>query len=167
MVAVLAGCGGAKLSAPECTVDGTRFAVGPGWSEATGQHTIAIELTNTAAQTCALKGYPQLRAFGAGGVELPLTYRDHGDQMITSRPPHEVVVRPGGHAAFVVNKYRCDVHATGYATTLAVALPGSRAARLVGLPGGSRTLDFCSERPSIQVDVTPILADGSQASAHA
>lgn len=45
--------------------------------------------------------------YDAAGA-IPFVIRYGGDQMISSHPPKPVVVRRGGRAFVVINKYRCD-----------------------------------------------------------
>lgn len=87
----------------------TQFAVslGPYVSEATGQHTLALRLANRGSRTCVLDGYPRVTLYDTAGT-IPFVIRDGGDQMIPSRRPRPLYVRPGGHAFVVMNKYRCD-----------------------------------------------------------
>ncbi|HET8584674.1 MAG TPA: DUF4232 domain-containing protein, partial [Casimicrobiaceae bacterium] len=144
----LTACGGTKLGAPRCNAAQLAFVGGSAWSEATGQHTTPVQFENVSRTVCALDGYPTLRIFGAHGTELAFTYTHAGDVMLAALKPHPVRIAPGGHAAFVFNKYRCDVHYTDYGKTVLVTFPGGAGSRvLAGFGRGG--LDYCSEAPSL------------------
>jgi hypothetical protein len=106
----------------------SQFAVlpGPYVSEGTGQHTLALRLTNRGSRTCVLDGYPRVALYDAAGA-IPFVIGHGGDQMISSRPPRPVVVRPGGRAFVVLNKYRCDRG----------AVPGTRVTRRIRITSGA------------------------------
>lgn len=76
-------------------------------SEPTGQHSLALRLRNRGRSTCVLYGYPRIELRDRRGT-LPFRISHESDQVIRARPPTPVVVRPGGVAWVVVNKYRCD-----------------------------------------------------------
>lgn len=164
VVLAATACGGVKLGAPRCKAEQLRFRGDVVWSEATGQHTTPMPLENVSSTTCALYGYPSIRLLNARGVELPYRYTHDGDQMLPRLDPHPVLVPPGGGAALVINKYRCDVRAQDVAKTMLIGLPGGGGVlrfRYTGRLGG---LDYCSDAPSVTVDVTPFLP--SLAAAH-
>jgi hypothetical protein len=76
--------------------------------------------------------------------------------MITSKPQHRVVVRPGGRVFFALNKYRCDISATAGARFFRAQLPGQSAwlrLRLSLYP----SLDYCAEGPSLIVTGSPLV----------
>jgi hypothetical protein len=148
-------CGGAKLGAPRCTAGQLRIAPGGDWGEATGQHTVPILLTND-GRLCALDGFPALRLFGAHGAELPFTYTHKGDVELPAISPHPVRIAHGGHAAFFVNKYRCDFHALDGVATMLVTFPGGGGSRVFADPRLG-DLSYCTERQSLKVAVTPFL----------
>jgi len=103
-----------------------------------------------------LDGYPSIVLLDQSGHELPFTYNHNGDQMITADPPQEVRLKVGGAAYFAFNKYRCDVHPLAFAASMRVTLPGGTTARTVHLP--RHLIEFCTERPSRIVTVSPIEA---------
>jgi hypothetical protein len=143
-----------------------RLAVGPPWSEATGQHTLTLVLRNTATAPCHVNGYPRVVLRTAEGRTLGFVYRDGGDQMLTHRAPRWVAVRKGGSAFFAINKYRCDVHATAVARFARAELPGSKAVLSVRLPHYP-ILDYCPAQPAgTGVDVSPIVPSLRELSAH-
>ena len=76
-------------------------------SEPTGQHSLALRLRNRGRSACLLYGYPRVELRDRRGT-LPFRISHKTDQVIRARPPIRVVVRPGGVAWVVVNKYRCD-----------------------------------------------------------
>jgi hypothetical protein len=81
-------------------------SLGPYVSEATEQHTLALRLVNRGSRTCALDGYPRVQLLDRRGV-IPFPIQDAHDQMITTRPPERVTVRPGGAAFVILNKNTC------------------------------------------------------------
>jgi hypothetical protein len=76
-------------------------------SEPTGQHSLALRLRNRGRSTCVLYGYPRIELRDRRGT-IPFAISHESDQVIRARRPTPVVVRPGGVAWVVVNKYRCD-----------------------------------------------------------
>ena len=76
-------------------------------SEPTGQHSLALLLRNRGRSACLLYGYPTIELRDRRGT-IPFRISHKSDQVVTARPPTRVVVRPGGVAWVVVNKYRCD-----------------------------------------------------------
>jgi hypothetical protein len=76
-------------------------------SEPTGQHSLALLLRNRGRSACVLYGYPRIELRDRRGT-IPFRISHRSDQVIRARPPTRVVVRPGGVAWVVVNKYRCD-----------------------------------------------------------
>jgi hypothetical protein len=108
-----------------CRLSQFVLSLGPYVSEATGQHTLALQLANRGPRTCSFDGYPRVTLYDAAGT-IPFVIKHGGDQMISSRPPTLVVVRPGGRAFVVINKYRCDRG----------AVPGARATRQIKIGSG-------------------------------
>jgi Protein of unknown function (DUF4232) len=111
---------------PPCQPSQLRIRIGPEVSPATGQNPLSIVLTNRSAKPCMVKGYPAIAFVDAHGKRLPFRVSHRGDQMVTSRPPVAVWVRPHRSAFFVLNKYRCDLGNLAVAKKLRVALPGSQ-----------------------------------------
>ncbi len=124
-------------------------------SEPTGQHSLALALTNTSTRACSLFGYPAIRLLDASGHELPFTYRQSGDQVVTSRPPAHVALAPGATAYVTINKYRCDLGNQGTATTVALVLPGDTSVLTTVVPS-SLDLGYCGPGdPGSTVSVSP------------
>jgi hypothetical protein len=140
------------------------LASGPPWSEKTGQHTATFVLTNRSQHACVLDGYPRVQLLDPHGQLLRFRYSHAGDQMITSRPPHRLVVQPGGRVFFAVNKYRCDIKATAGARLIRVQLPGQSAWLKLRLPLYP-SLDYCAEKPSLIVTVSPLVESLGKATA--
>jgi hypothetical protein len=133
-----------------------QLRAGPLWSEATGQHTASVVVRNE-GPACVLDGYPKLVLLDSLRRPLPFAYTHRGDQMITAAAPRAVRVARGGSAYFVFNKYRCDVASLATARFLRVLLPGSHRwleLRLNHYP----IIDYCRERPSLRIAVSPVVA---------
>jgi hypothetical protein len=109
LVVIAVACAGQARTAPPsvCRTSKLALALGPEISEATGQHTLALRLTNRGRANCVLDGYPRVTLRDHAG-QIPFSISHGGDQMITSRRPARVVVRPRGLAIVVLNQYRCD-----------------------------------------------------------
>ena len=90
----------------ECHLANFTVAFGPEISEATGQHTLPLRLTNHAGN-CLLQGYPTAGLSDEHGA-IPFAIRHGGDQMLAARRPGRVLVQAGGNAFVVLNQYRCD-----------------------------------------------------------
>jgi hypothetical protein len=106
-------------------------------SPKTEQLPINVFLTNRRSQACILDGYPTITFFDRQGRTLSYLYRHAGDQMVTSARPSSVRIRAGGTAVFVFNKNECVLTPAAEerrATTLRVALPGSRPTRAIRMP---------------------------------
>jgi Protein of unknown function (DUF4232) len=157
--------GGRPLTAaaPCGVAAGWRLRLDPrGWSEPTGQHTAPVVLTRVGAQPCTLDGYPTVTFLDARGRGLDFRYSHRGDEVVTSHSPRTVRVGGHGSAFFLLNKYRCDLHAVGVASRLRVGLPGVRG-RLV-VPLTYPTMDYCpADAPSRTIAVSPIVAKLRQA----
>lgn len=135
-------------------------------SEPTGQQSLALALTNTSTRSCSLFGYPSIRLLDAEGHELPFTYRQSGDQVVTSRPPLRVTLAPGGVAYVTINKCRCDLGDRGTATTVALVLPGDTSALTMTVPP-SLDLGYCGPGdPGSTVSVSPFGASLQDTLAH-
>jgi hypothetical protein len=131
-----------------------RLSIGPFVTEATGQNTVSVVLTNRLSRSCALKGYPTIALLNGHGRKLSFSYNHRGDQMITSKKPAEVRIPAGGSVVFLFNKYRCDIRRLDVARTLRVALPGSDVVRSLQLQS-STNIDYCREPASLIVAVSP------------
>jgi Protein of unknown function (DUF4232) len=164
----LAGCGGDTLGLKgavnlddrpiACRPSQLRIANGAQISEATGQNSRSIVLTNRGAKPCVLDGYPRVALLDARDKQLPFRISHSGDQMVTSHPPVAVRVLPHRSAYFVVNKYRCDLGDLGVAKKLRIALPGSQtAARLTVKIPTYPVIAYCGRGdPGSTVTVSPI-----------
>ena len=138
------------LVGPNCQPGNLRLDLGERVSEATGQHTADLILTNIIGSTCNLFGYPTITLFDSRGKVLPFEYSHQGDQMTTSAQPRVVSLRPGWAAYVRINKYRCDIAAESNTATLRLGYPSPS----LGLSfyGG---FDYCVEAPSLVVAVSP------------
>jgi hypothetical protein len=90
-----------------CRMQQFTVSIGRRISEATGQHTLALRLTNRGA-ACTLYGRPALWFEDTHG-RIPFQLRSGTDQMITATYALPVQVRQGGSAWVVINHYRCDL----------------------------------------------------------
>jgi len=138
-----------------------QLAVGWGGrvSEATGQHTVSLTITNISTHGCYLSGYPQVALVDRAGRTLPLQYQTTGDQMVTSAPPGHVDILPHALAYVTVNKYRCDTGDLMQATDLWLTPPGLTSPFDVSL-AGNVSMDYCGEGdPGSVVHISPIEPD--------
>lgn len=124
-------------------------------SEKTGQHTATFVVMNRSRHSCVFKGYPRVELRDERGRVLRFRYHDGGDQMITGRPPQRVTAGPGRRVFFALNKYRCDLRATAIARSVRVLLPGQSTWLRLRLPAYP-LLDYCREKPSLIVSVSPV-----------
>lgn len=142
-------------AAPPCRLSRFSVGLGPRVSEATGQETLDLRLTNR-ARACVLDGYPSVAFFDASGP-IPFRIHDGGDQMLTRHPPHPVLVRSHGTAFVAVNKYRCDMGGKRQPTRLRLASGTRRASAVtVSLATSPRDMSWCGANdPGSTVDVSP------------
>lgn len=157
VLSLTAGIGVAESEPSTCRMSQLALTLGPGISEATGQHTLAVRLRNRGAASCVLDGYPTITAVDRGGP-VPFLIRHGTDQMIRAHRPARLVVRPGRAAFVVLNHYRCDVGVVREATAIRVALP--RAARagaaVLRIADRYRRLDYCGRGdPGSTLTVSP------------
>ena len=140
-----------QVRVPACRFGQLRMRNGPLVSEATQQHTRILVLRNVSQRRCGLDGRPVVGLLtSVRGRVLPFRYRDRGDQMLTSAAPHLVVLAPGGHAYFGINKNACVTGATATARYLTAGPLGQLKVRL------GRTLDYCAAHdPGHVVDISP------------
>jgi hypothetical protein len=124
-------------------------------------------LRNRGAKPCVLDGYPAVALINAHGKQLAFRVRHRGDQLVTSRQPVAVRVRPDPSAFFVLNKYRCDRGNLEAARKLRVGLPGVPSARLeLALPTYP-IIGYCGKNdPGSVVTVSPIEPTLAAALAH-
>ncbi len=142
-----------------CAGDSLAFAEGDRISPETGEHPFSVTVTNRGAVTCWVSGYPQIRLINANGQQLPMTYFDGGGY-VTSAQPLVVQLHPGGQAALVFAKYRCDLAGEQPATRVTVALPGSSTFNRVAVPEGEQVSEYCGPNdPGDGVEVSPFEPD--------
>jgi Protein of unknown function (DUF4232)/PASTA domain len=140
--------------AEPCAAPALRAQLAPPVSEATGQHTLDVSLTNVSRSACVLEGYPVVELLDANGRTLDFKYSHEGDQMTTRAKPSPVYLPPKAQAWARVNKYRCDIASTDTVSTVVLELPKH---------GGSMTVtksqypvfDYCQEAASLIVTVSP------------
>ncbi len=133
-----------------CQAGALRPRPGMRVSEASGQDTVDWQLTNVTSSTCVLDGYPAVSLRDVAGRVLPFVYSHRGDQMTTGTEPSPVYL-PSGSAAWIrVNKYRCDIAATDYASRMVLGFRHNGGSLVV--PAG---FSYCAEAPSLTVTVSP------------
>ncbi len=112
-----------------CRIQQFTVTIGRRISEATGQHTFALRLTNRGS-ACTLFGTPALWFEDTHG-QIPFQLRGGTDQMIAATDPLPVQVRQGGSAWVVFNHYRCDLGPQRRANMIRIALSGAAYTRLL------------------------------------
>lgn len=138
-----------------CSSSQLHFALGPLISEPTEQSTRLFALTNVSPSTCSLDGYPTVALVDERGVRLPLRYRDGGDQLLTSRPPHPVTLPPLDEAYEAINKNACVGHSSDIAARIRVTLPGAGGTLAMAL-ARYPVLDYCPRGdPGHLLDIGP------------
>ena len=124
----------------KCHVTQTRLAVV--LAESTMSQPVAdIAVTNTGTKACALKGYPQLKAWGNEGFKAPDRafplgiHTHHGVYERANNEPRRVLIEPGESAFFSVGTGTAYQGGREMFTIsrLAVTLPGTHLARAVRL----------------------------------
>jgi hypothetical protein len=146
----------AHLYAERCIGAQLRLALGATVAEATGQHTVALTLTNTSQRACHLAGYPGISFVDASNHVLPFEYVHRGDQMITATPPVWVDLAPGAVAYASVNNYRCDLGDRMSAATVRLIAPDDTATLAVSLDS-ARHVSWCGAGdPGSTVAVSPV-----------
>ncbi|MHB8506478.1 MAG: DUF4232 domain-containing protein [Acidimicrobiales bacterium] len=143
--------------APPCTSRDLRPRNGPSVSEASGQHTLDIDLQNVSRSTCVLDGHPRVSMLDSHGRQLAFRYTHQGDQMTTRAAPFSVYLPPGAKAWVRLNKYRCDIVSTDYAATVILGLPPGDGSFLIPLPAQTRDeyFSYCGEVASLTIAVSP------------
>jgi hypothetical protein len=138
-----------------CRIGQFSAGVGPGISEATGQHTLALRLTNH-GRACTLLGRPALWFADARG-RIPFELRGGTDQMI--RASYALPVRVGaGHDAWVViNHYRCDLGVKRAAGSIRIGLQDAAYANSIKIRLHSpQQVDYCGRGdPGSTIIVAP------------
>jgi hypothetical protein len=139
-----------------CHASALRLGAGERVSEATGQHTISLTLTNVSSSGCHMVGYPGLSYLDASGRMLPFRSVWGGDQMVTSNPPVRVDLAPGGVAYILANKYRCDRGDVAQATTVHIIPPDERVPLSLSL-ADMVSIAYCGAGdPGSSVFVSPV-----------
>ncbi len=173
VVGVAAGCGSNRgvLPPAPCHLSEFSVSVGPGISEATGQHTLVLRLVNHGGSACVLDGYPRLTFSDAAGA-IPFVIRDAGDMMVTPHPPRPVLVSPGGYAWIVINQYRCDGHTFRGTRTIRIDSPVSgtgatRGTMIMFAPRYFYNPSYCGKGdPGSVISVSPFVATYAAGLAH-
>ena len=123
------------------------------FSEPTGQHSVALIITNTSTSGCYLSGYPQVAFFDSAGRTLPFQYQTTGDQVVTSAPPEHVDLAPRGRAFVTINKYRCDTTDLMQSSDLRFTGPGATSSWDIAIAG----IDYCGPGdPGSIVHISPV-----------
>jgi hypothetical protein len=129
-------------------------------SAASQQETLAIDLTNVSATACYMDGYPRISAYDAGGRQLPFVISHHGDEMVTSRPPHRVAVGVGGTVAVLVNKQNCVNDGNGDDRVASMHLSPPGGAGVITISHFARFWQYCREPDRGRtVTVSPVEAN--------
>jgi hypothetical protein len=140
-------CGGSKL----------RLELGKPIDEVTGQGTLLVAVINSSPQSCRLKGYPVIELLDRRNQRLAFVYRNRGDMMLTDVAPRLVTIRPGMHAYFAINKYRCDLAGEVPVSRMRVRLPGLSSRLVLDLPQGTRFSGYCGPGdPGSIVHISPV-----------
>jgi len=139
-----------------CSIRQFSVSIGPRISEATGQHTLALRLTNRGSE-CTLYGRPAMWFEDANG-RIPFTVRTGTDQMIAAKYALPVQV-PADHSAWVVfNHYRCDVGVKRAANIIRIGLQDAPYPKTltVHLRDPYSMVDYCGEGdPGSTITVAP------------
>jgi hypothetical protein len=146
-----------QLQPRTCRIANLALALGPEVSPATGTHPLSLRLVNRSRKPCVLFGYPSIEFRDRAGA-IPFRIRRGGDQLVTSRPPARVLVRPGRAAFVALNKYRCDRGDVRSARILRLGLPGTpeSARGSLALPRG--WIAYCGRGdPGSTVSVSPFV----------
>jgi hypothetical protein len=128
---------------------------GPRISEPTEQSTRLFVLANVSPSACSLDGYPTVALLDDHGVRLPLRYRDGGDQVLTSRPPHRVTLLPLDQAYEAINKNACIGRDSAIAARVRFSLPDEGGTLTMAL-ARHPLLDYCpAGDPGHVLDIGP------------
>jgi uncharacterized protein DUF4232 len=116
----------ARASVARCLMPGLSVRLAGDVSPPTGAHPIALSLVNRGAAACAVRGYPAVELSDANGV-IPFVYSHRGDAVVTARPPRRVLLRPGGSAYVLLDKFRCDLGDRRVSTRVRLWIEGASA----------------------------------------
>jgi hypothetical protein len=145
-----------SVYADRCTVTQLRLGIGRRVSEPTGQHTLSFELTNRSSAGCRLDGYPGVALLDATSRSVPFEYTDGGDQVVTSKPPSNVDLAPGGIGYVTINKYRCDAGDVSQSARLRLTPPDDSNTIELPIPV-DRNFAYCGTGdPGSMVYVSPV-----------
>jgi hypothetical protein len=139
-----------------CSIQQFSVSIGPRISEATGQHTLAVRLTNHRS-ACTLYGVPAMWFQDAHG-RIPFAVRRGTDQMIAAPYALPVQVRSKGSAWVVINHYRCDVGVKRAASVIRIGLQDAayREATTVKIRNHYSMVDYCGkDDPGSIITVAP------------
>lgn len=141
-----------------CAPGDLALAWGGQVSEATGQHSLGLVLTNTSNVTCHLIGYPGISLIDSGGTALPLAYRRGGDQMVTSSTPENVNLPPRSAAYVLINQYRCDLGDKDTAAILRFIPPNTTSSLELRFDQiDSSVMAYCGPAdPGSIIDISPV-----------
>lgn len=116
----------ARASVSRCLPANLSLRATDNVSPTTGAHPIALRLVNRGRDACTVSGYPNVVLRDGRGI-IPFIYRHGGDTMVTSHPPRPVLLRRGGSAYVLLDKFRCDLGNRRVSTAVQVGLHGSTA----------------------------------------
>jgi Protein of unknown function (DUF4232) len=157
----VAGQGG-----PACRPTQLQITAGPPVSEATQQNTLLLVFRNISPTSCVMRGYPAITLVDSAGRRLAFSYRQGGDQMLTSAPPRPVILPPGKFAYSALNKNSCVGFASRTAATAGVAPPGQHEPLLLRLRHYPM-LGYCGAGdPGHTIDIAPVEPTSADALAH-
>jgi hypothetical protein len=120
------------LHPPVCRPNDVAASLGSEFDSATGEQDDLFVLTNRSSESCRLDGYPRI-SLGDHSKRLAFVYEQGGWPYVTLRKPQRVVMGSGGHAYFLVAKYRCEGGTLSKASAIRISLPPKRRST-----GGSR-----------------------------
>lgn len=150
-----------------CAPSLLQLSLGDPISEPTGQHSLALTLTNRSDATCVLFGYPTVTLLAGQGTVLPFDYRHAGDQVVTGRLPTRVVVPPGVRAYVTINQYRCDLGVRGQVTIVRLTPPADSTPLQLALTPADRSLGYCGPGdPGSVLAVSPVASTFLDTMAH-
>lgn len=139
-----------------CSIRQFTVSIGRRISEATGQHTLALRLTNHGS-ACTLYGVPTMWFEDAHGL-VPFQVHRGTDQMIAAAYALPVPVRRAGSAWVVINHYRCDLGPKRAANVIRIGLQDAAYADtiVVKLHNPYARVDYCGQGdPGSTITVAP------------
>lgn len=151
-----------------CSPTGLSLSWGGEVSEATQQHSLALNLKNVSGETCHLDGYPGISFVDTTARELPLTYRRGGDQMVTSSPPANVNLPADSTAYVLLNQMACEFSTKDMAVALHLIPPNATSSLELGYDqiNGS-IMAYCGTGdPGSVLDISPVEPTAGATFAH-